>query len=210
MPIFENPLAGTHRVVQLLTLKACHRSIRIRIAVENQNARFRLRRRNQEVEGENRHACTLKALHPFLGPPVNFLHGIGHESLFSGELATINRISRFFEELLVDVIALARFKAEARRVADVRATAEQLLTAFHPVMNDAILARHVIKEAIDIFLNHHIHVKEERRPLQIAETILVIYYPNIKKITPKASKHLRGNNFYNCDITSSYREQAPP
>lgn len=172
MPVFEDPLAGFDRVVDSLGLEAFNGDIRVGIAVENEDLRFRLAGGEEEVEGEDRHADTLKALDPGVRPPVDFLHGVSHEGLFGGIEVAVNGFVEFAQEGFVDVVALAGFETEAGGVADVRQFTENALATFDPVVNDAVLAGHVVEEAVDVFLDDHVDVEEECRALQVGEAVL--------------------------------------
>jgi hypothetical protein len=160
-------------VVDFLPLMAERGIDGIGMTVEDEKFRvLRLLGSEEQVERKHRAAMTLKRGHPFIRPPALFLHGIGEESLFGGILRVIIRIFNLTNEGLIDVVRLACVEAENRRIADVRAPAENLFTSLDPVVDDAVFAWLEIEKAVDGIQDHQVEIQEHRWPGEIRETIL--------------------------------------
>lgn len=172
VPLVHNPRGGEATAVEFLGLEAGDGGVGIGSAVKDDDAGLGTAGGEQEIEGEERNAGALEAADPFFGPPVDLLHGMGHEGLFGGIEVMIDGILHFADEGFVDVVALAGLKAEAGGVADIRALAEELLAALDPVVDDAVFARQVVEEAVDVALNDDVEVEEEGGALQIGQAVL--------------------------------------
>lgn len=146
--------------------------IRVGLAVEYENTGLWLLGCHKEVEREGRTATALEAAYPFVWPPVDFLHGVGHERLLRGENGTIHSPRNIFFEFVVDILGLSSLKSEDGGVTDGWAFAEDRFMPFNPVVNDAVLTRLVIKETVDVIHDNNIYIHEKGGAFQVGKAIL--------------------------------------
>lgn len=158
--------------MELAAAKPADCLVRIGTAVENQNATVRrLVGSGAQVKRESRATVALVTTAPLLGPPVNFLHRMGQESLLGIENALIFREVHLAHKSLVNRVRRPCFEAEDRGIPHGRSLPCEAAHTANPVMNHAVFARHVVEKGFQIRHYRYVEVEKKRGALQLAEAI---------------------------------------